>query len=44
MVLWPVPKYGMLRGLRLKALKTLLIELYGKDPVSRFVQYALDFP
>jgi hypothetical protein len=32
----------MQHWLRLKALKARLIELYGEDPDSRFVQHALD--
>lgn len=42
MVLRAVPKYGMQRWLRQKAVKALLIEGYGEDPDSWFVRHALE--
>jgi GNAT superfamily N-acetyltransferase len=42
MVLRAVPKYGMQRWLRPKAVTALLVEGYGEDPESWFVRHALD--
>jgi GNAT superfamily N-acetyltransferase len=42
MVLRAVPKYGMQRWLRPKAVTALLVEGYGEDPDSWFVRHALD--
>jgi GNAT superfamily N-acetyltransferase len=42
MVLRAVPKYGMQRWLRSKAVTALLVEGYGEDPDSWFVRHALD--
>jgi GNAT superfamily N-acetyltransferase len=42
MVLRAVPKYGMQRWLRPKAVTALLVEGYGEDPDSWFVHHALD--
>jgi hypothetical protein len=42
MVLRAVPKCGMQRWLRHKAVKALLIEGYGEVPDSWFVRHALD--
>lgn len=42
MVLRAVPKYGMQRWLRQKAVKALLIEGYGENPDSWFVRHALE--
>lgn len=42
MVLRAVPKYGMQRWLRQKAVKALLVEGYGEGPESWFVSHALE--
>jgi GNAT superfamily N-acetyltransferase len=42
MVLRAVPKYGMQRWLRPKAVTALLVEGYGEDPDSWFVRHALE--
>jgi GNAT superfamily N-acetyltransferase len=42
MVMRAVPKYGMQRWLRQRAVKALLVEGYGEDPESWFVQHALE--